>query len=427
MIKVSGKRQAVIKKRVSSLFAVGFILPLGLLANFALNAQLARILTIDEFGVFSFSHSIATILALLCCMGTSVSMVRFVAAYRVSEKLGHLKGLLIFSSLAVFVLGIITSAVVWLIALHSSGHHMGLMATSLMILPMSIDVWRESSMRGLKLNATAIAPRQFVLPIYVFIIIHFYHVQGLVQAYYVYIGSLAVVVVLSLFSFLSRVRGIARIPPIYEKWRWTKASIPMGGGALLLLGLNRWDVVALGFLSQYAEAGMYSACAKVAILLSVASRIVNLMIAPLLAEMYHEGQMPEFRLLLVRSMLLLTSIGIPLYLGICWFSNDILSIFGREYVAGKPILVILAAGQLANLISGPCAFALTMSKHERVNFNVSLLSAALSVVMLITLIPRFGAVGAAVHGADRISSLQRKAAAGPNAENLGAVVGERRQ
>jgi O-antigen/teichoic acid export membrane protein len=71
-------------------------------------------------------------------------------------------------------------------------------------------------------------------------------------------------------------------------------------------------------------------------------------------------------------------------------------IFGAEFVTGASVLSILAIGQSVNVITGPAGNVLMMCGHERVVRNVLLASAMICLIANLILIPRMGAVGAAM-------------------------------
>ena len=80
-----------------------------------------------------------------------------------------------------------------------------------------------------------------------------------------------------------------------------------------------------------------------------------------------------------------------------WLAGqNILHIFGQEFIAGWLPLVILAGGQLVNAGTGGIAYILIMSGHQYHKLFGDLLLVILNILLNIYLIPRWGLVGAAV-------------------------------
>ena len=87
---------------------------------------------------------------------------------------------------------------------------------------------------------------------------------------------------------------------------------------------------------------------------------------------------------------------LPMALAFIVFGREILSLFGSEFQAGYQALVILTAGQIVNAMTGPVGFLLTMTGNQGAATRVEIASAALQVVLVITLLPIWGIEGAAL-------------------------------
>jgi O-antigen/teichoic acid export membrane protein len=74
----------------------------------------------------------------------------------------------------------------------------------------------------------------------------------------------------------------------------------------------------------------------------------------------------------------------------------VLSLFGSGFSGSAMVLSILAVGQFVNVITGSVGYLLTMSGHERLQRNNFAVCAAISVLLNIVLVPRLGAIGAAI-------------------------------
>ena len=74
-------------------------------------------------------------------------------------------------------------------------------------------------------------------------------------------------------------------------------------------------------------------------------------------------------------------------------------IFGHEFEAGWPILVIGTAGQLVNCAVGSVGYLLLMSGEQKRLVRVQACMAVVMVVLSLLLIPRWGIIGAAAGAA----------------------------
>jgi O-antigen/teichoic acid export membrane protein len=78
------------------------------------------------------------------------------------------------------------------------------------------------------------------------------------------------------------------------------------------------------------------------------------------------------------------------------FPHWLMWLFGDEFVAGAPLLRILAIGQFINVATGSVGYLLMMTGHEKDMRNSLLVVAPCSILLSLWLIPLYGATGAAV-------------------------------
>jgi len=126
---------------------------------------------------------------------------------------------------------------------------------------------------------------------------------------------------------------------------------------------------------------------------------VNQIFAPTIADLHTR----EDRALLARLFQSLTKwvvgLTMPLALVIIVFAHPLMRIFGHDFEAGWPILIIGTLGQLVNCGVGSVGYLLLMSGNERRLVRVQTAMAAVMVVLCAALVPANGIVGAAVAAA----------------------------
>jgi len=165
-----------------------------------------------------------------------------------------------------------------------------------------------------------------------------------------------------------------------------------------------------GIWTSAEDVAQLAVAQRTANLVSFILVAVNLVVAPRFAALYKQGKHPELRRLALRSVRLMSLVGAPVVLFLCLFPGWVLGLFGPEFRAAAPLLVILALGQFVNVVTGSVGFLLTMSGHERDMRNVVLFSGPFAVVAAVVLTPLYGVTGAALATALAVS-----------VQNLGAV------
>ncbi|CAH9018343.1 oligosaccharide flippase family protein [Candidatus Nitrosacidococcus sp. I8] len=390
-----------------NLLSVGIILPLGLGTNFLMNLVLARTMPVASFGVFSYVLTLANTIALGTSLGFSTSMMRFIPEYQIKNEFSLLNGLITISFKLIVISSILIGSILLLLSWLLPSENLYaqyFIYTSLLIIPLTIDVWRESSVRGLHQIAKAILPRQVLLPaiILCFTLLFKFSSENSLLVFYFFI--LFFLEIIALWQFWNLLPISAKTqPPLYETMFWLKTSIPMGVSGLIRLGINRWDILLVGTYLGMEEAGIYTAAAYISLLVSLAMRILNLVCGPLISQIYHNKQIQTLRLIMNFSISFGGIIG-GFFLGFAFmFSDNILSFFGEGYQKADTALKILAVGQFINLITGPASLLLLMAGYERSESSAVLLSGILSIILGVILIPQYGINGAAITTAITIS------------------------
>ena len=88
--------------------------------------------------------------------------------------------------------------------------------------------------------------------------------------------------------------------------------------------------------------------------------------------------------------------GLIILLFIFFLSDSILSLWGKEFTNAKNCLIILCVGQFFNIGTGAVGYLLSMTGHEKVLRNITILSLILSVLLNLVLINLIGILGAAI-------------------------------
>ena len=379
-----------------ALFSAGAILPVGLALNYLLHLVLARALSVADFGLFAYVQSVAAILALLAALGFSTSLMRFVAAYRINGQLALLRGVIVSSARAVGLATFVLVALLLIAALQFPGQRTALLWAAALVVPLTVDVWRESCMRGLQRTAAAILPRQVLMPALCVLIVVLCGVSQASTAMAVVVVSLVVLEWGALVQLRKALGFLGDTSPVHQTRAWLASSLPMGGTALATLGITRWDLVAVGVWAGVEAAGPYAAASKTALLASLAARVVNLVVGPFLAELYHAGELRRFRRLIVLASAGTGLAGAPVVVLVLWRPEWVLGVFGDGYLGAAVLLQVLVCGQFVNLLTGPAGLALAMSRYERLNLMLTLAASLLSLVGLAVLLPIYGVLGAAL-------------------------------
>jgi O-antigen/teichoic acid export membrane protein len=196
---------------------------------------------------------------------------------------------------------------------------------------------------------------------------------------------------------------IRRIPPHIKKSTltnehklWLTTSMPMLLMSSMNVVLNQASVIILGFYRSPEEIAIFSAASRIVILATFILMAINSIAAPMISELFHSNKKDE-----LQSLLAFSAKGIAVFtalttLFLFFVGRFILGLFGQEFVAGYPILIMLLVGQTIKSLMGPASFLLNLTGYQNLTAKVMTLAVLISVVLNFLLIPRWGVMGAAI-------------------------------
>jgi O-antigen/teichoic acid export membrane protein len=140
--------------------------------------------------------------------------------------------------------------------------------------------------------------------------------------------------------------------------------------------MSRAGVIALGLAGSTLDAGIFAVAFNMAILTALPRMAVATVFAPTVSALFvHENQ-AGLQSLSARaaclSLLGTACVAIPLLL----LAQPLLAWFGRDFVAGAPIVTILVLGEVFAAACGPQQHLITMTGHERTGATMLAVCAA---------------------------------------------------
>ena len=181
-------------------------------------------------------------------------------------------------------------------------------------------------------------------------------------------------------------------------------AMPMYGSAIADVVMTFSDVLILGIFATAADVGIYTAAARTALLTRFLLLANSSVAAPRFAALHAASDTAGVARLAVRSTMLTTVSSVPLLLIFVVFPANILSLFGLQFEAGAPALIILSVGQFVNAATGPVGYLLNMSGFHRIEGRIAVVGAVMTVGLCFALIPLWGILGAAAANATATAS-----------------------
>lgn len=358
------------------------------------------------FGIFILAHIITNIGYIFSSLGLGEGLLRFVAFYKGREDIPRLKGIIIFSTKVVFFLSLFFTIVIFyssdLIA--NRLFHSPEVGGALKILIISIPflaigrLWLNS-IQSFQIIKYQIYIQKIYQPVIRLISLVIFFLLGL-KLFGILLASIISAFVGAIFAFyyLKKIFPVhKRLPiPVYEKRKIINFSIPLYFNQFLGVIILSIDSLMLGYFMTSVEVGIYAAATKVAVLVSLPLVSFNTIFAPMISEFYSRNEMSKMESLFKITTKWIFILSLPVFLLFILFAQPIMGVFGKSFMAGTLVLIVLGSGELINAGVGSAGYILMMTGRSKITFLNSFIICALNVLLNYMLIPRYGIIGAGI-------------------------------
>lgn len=164
----------------------------------------------------------------------------------------------------------------------------------------------------------------------------------------------------------------------------------------MIVIVNWSGQVVAGAFADAADVAVLSVAQRTANLVNFILIGVNFVVTPRFARLWAQRDHSGLRDLALKSTAAMSLAAVPIVVGILTFPEQIMGLFGPVFRSGAPLLVILALGQLFNVMTGSVNALLCMCGFEHDLRNIVISSSLLAVVMSVVLTKQFGVTGTAV-------------------------------
>jgi len=156
------------------------------------------------------------------------------------------------------------------------------------------------------------------------------------------------------------------------------------------------DVIMVNQYLGLAAAGIYTIAFFFGTLILVPSRTMGKISSVVIADAWKTDDRKTIMDIYRKSSLSLSVIGFLLFIGVWGNLDNIFHIVGKDYTAGKYVILFIGLANLSDLFMGVSAHIILNSKYFRWLSYLLFIFAFLLIVTNLLLIPRFGITGAAI-------------------------------
>jgi O-antigen/teichoic acid export membrane protein len=395
---------AVLARGASGSFGVMVI---GVGIAFGANMLLTRLMGAAQYGIYIYALTWTNILALICQLGLSASLLRYAALYNATGEWGLLRGLFILSTkyvlFASLVVAVLSSLVVYLIKDELASDQVMTFLLAFLLLPfLGLNSLRISALRAFKLVVKASLPDTVFRPliiVFLSVVVWIISERRLEAPQVMGFGLAAV-----LIAFLVGINWLLKaLPPkikistpVFSQTEWLKVSLPLFFVGGLHLVLSQTDVLMIGALIGSKQAGIYAVASRIAGLLAIGLTAANTIVAPMISELYGTDNRQQLQRLITLSVRGVFVFTVLIFAFLVLQGRILLNLFGPEFSIGYSPLLILLIGQLINALAGSVGFLMTMTGHQTQALWIVGANTMLNIVLNGVLITMFGMIGAAM-------------------------------
>ncbi len=364
---------------------------------------LARWMDTESFGIYSFAWTWVAVLGAIAGLGLASTSVRFLASYRTLGDHDHMRGLVRHSWRATLAASFLVVLIAWPafeLALAGTPYLPALRIALLAVPVMAVLNIDAAFARGMQWMGIAPMAEQIGRPL-ILVVLGFLLVEvGERDSAVAFVGAcflayLAVTVIqhVVIHRRLSQAIGGGNTRTDLATWRQvSKIQLFLNGA--LMLRMNG-DPILVGALLGPSDVGIYIAAVRTATLVSFVLMITGVVAQPNLSAIHarkDRDALVHF-FAIARRWTFLASLAAACVLSLG--GSFILGLFGDDYKAALPALLILLAGHVVAAAFGPVNSMLVMADRKYSAIAVLGTATLLNAILTIVLTHSFGIAGAA--------------------------------
>jgi len=160
--------------------------------------------------------------------------------------------------------------------------------------------------------------------------------------------------------------------------------------------LMAWvDFYVISFFETDTQLGIYSVSTRLALFMLFPASAIAIFFSNKLVLFYKNNEVIEIKRYLKKITFVLFALSLILFLILNLFSFQILSLFGKDFIEGKSVLLILTFGYMISAGFGAFETVLLMSKYKKALFKINLLVVFSNLFVNIPFVYLYGIKGAA--------------------------------
>lgn len=369
----------------------------GMLFNFAITLYITNVFGSSNYGLFALSLTILQLMVMFFSLGIPAAFISFTGSFK-SVNLN--KGLLVKCYKLILYISIVP-----VILLYFTSNQIALFFEKMelvgflkvVFLSLIFLVFHEiNSNYFLSVKKFFwFGITYFLIPNVLFFVLLLIFKSYELPDYFIMVSyslSIIVTVVFGLFLIFKE-RKYIKVP--VRGREILKRSLPMMVSGFFLVLLNWTDVLMLGKYETEKNIGVYNAAFKIGYLTLFFVMAMGSIILADISEKYRKKDINGLHIVIKKATQMTAILTLPVAIIILVFNEELLRLFGPEFIEGKMALIYITLGALFNALTGNVDQLLNMTDNQKTVRNIMFVGFVVNVLLNLVLIPKYGIEGAA--------------------------------
>jgi len=410
-IKKSPKHDTTRKQiRGSSLLLFGRLLSTGI--NFASQVLIVRYLATNEYGAFAYALSIVAFFHGISGLGLRRGVARFIPIYHEREEFEKIAGTLILVvgtvilTAALIVTAVLISPEFIARLVKDNQQPVDLLLIMIFLVPVeSFDTLLISLFSSFTSPRAIFARKHIMAPgfrLLTVLLLVLFKANVLFLAYgYLISGAVGVLIFIWMFIRLLRRQGVLQRlslnnlnVPAKELFAF---AIPLLSTDLVTIVMHSLDTMLLGYFHDTTQVAAFRAILPAAHFNKIPMESFALLFMPLAARLYAKNDFAGINDLYWRTAVWMSILSFPVFALTFSLAQPItVFLYGARYESSWVYLNLLSFGYYFNLLTGLNGLTLKVLGKIRYVVTINFAAMFINLILALLLIPKFGALGAAI-------------------------------
>jgi O-antigen/teichoic acid export membrane protein len=171
------------------------------------------------------------------------------------------------------------------------------------------------------------------------------------------------------------------------------------GIELIDFATNHADPLVIGYFLDAKRVGIYAVATSAGVLVTIVLRAISSVFSPMISSLHAQRKQKLLAHLYQIVTKWILGLTLPLVFVLVFFAAPFLSLFGPDFRAGWPVLIVIVAAEIIDCGVGSVGLLLMMSGNEKRYIRTQTVLAPVILGMKLVLIPSLGLMGAALGSA----------------------------